>query len=176
MNNLFATLWQNLNIVCTLVYRIDVLDKINVQVGKFFKKFKRVGQNNRSGGNKSAGGIFFVYSIMYFLFENIFIVSIGSSSVVFWECFWEKIPPCTVLFWSARLMFFKKNFPPARLFCPARLMFFKNFPTCTSIRYTRVGNIICHDPTASSIQGEALQNTRQHENISVHKEMKEFLM
>ena len=34
----------------TLVYRIDVQDKINVQVGKFLKNIKRAGQNRRAGG------------------------------------------------------------------------------------------------------------------------------
>ena len=38
----------------TLVYRIDVQDEINVQVGKFLKNIKRAGQNRR------AGGIFFL--------------------------------------------------------------------------------------------------------------------
>ena len=54
----------------TLVYRIDVQDEINVQVGKFLKNIKRAGQNRRSGGkislknikcagrNKHAGGKF----------------------------------------------------------------------------------------------------------------------
>ena len=41
----------------TLVYRIDVQDEINVQVGKFLKNIKRAGQNRR------AGGIFFSKSI-----------------------------------------------------------------------------------------------------------------
>ena len=66
---------------CTRVYQIDVQDKINVQVKKFFKNIKRAGLNrrvggkfsgksinvqgknfwkinNRAGGNKRAGGIF----------------------------------------------------------------------------------------------------------------------
>ena len=34
----------------TLVYRIDVQDEINVQVGKFLKNIKRAGQNRRAGG------------------------------------------------------------------------------------------------------------------------------
>ena len=38
----------------TLVYRIDVQDEINVQVGKFLINIKRVGQN------RPAGGIFFL--------------------------------------------------------------------------------------------------------------------
>ena len=33
----------------TLVYRIDVQDEINVQVGKFLKNIKRAGQNRRAG-------------------------------------------------------------------------------------------------------------------------------
>ena len=44
-------------ILHTLVYRIDVQDEINVQVGKFLKNIKRAGQNRR------AGGIFFSKSI-----------------------------------------------------------------------------------------------------------------
>ena len=32
------------------MYRIDVQDKINVQVGKFFKNIKPAGQNRRAGG------------------------------------------------------------------------------------------------------------------------------
>ena len=34
----------------TLVYRIDVQDEINVQVGKFLKNTKHAGQNRRAGG------------------------------------------------------------------------------------------------------------------------------
>jgi hypothetical protein len=34
---------------CTLVYRIDVQDEINVQEGKFLKIIKRAGQNRRAG-------------------------------------------------------------------------------------------------------------------------------
>ena len=46
----------------TLVYRIDVQYKINVQVGKFSKNIKRAGQNRRVGRkifwkiNNRAGG------------------------------------------------------------------------------------------------------------------------
>ena len=42
-----------LYIPSTLVYRIDVQYKINLQVGKFLKNIKRAGQN------RCAGGIFF---------------------------------------------------------------------------------------------------------------------
>ena len=35
----------------TLVYRIDMQDEINVQVGKFLKNIKRAGQNRSVGGN-----------------------------------------------------------------------------------------------------------------------------
>ena len=81
--------------------------------------------------------------------------------------FEKKIPPCRALFWSACLMFLRKNSPctftPSCTcigICPARLLilrktsplhglilvctFFKNFPTCTfilpytSIPHTRV--------------------------------------
>ena len=52
------------------MYRIDVQDKINVQVGNFLKNIKPTGQNRRAGGkiflknikragwNKRAGGKF----------------------------------------------------------------------------------------------------------------------
>ena len=52
------------------MYRIDVQDKINKQVGKFLKNIKCAGQNRRTGGkfsgksinvqkgNKRAGGNF----------------------------------------------------------------------------------------------------------------------
>ena len=55
---------QQTGTVHTLVYRIDVQYEINVQVGKFLKNIKRVGQNRRAGGknfwkiNKRAGGKF----------------------------------------------------------------------------------------------------------------------
>ena len=54
----------------TLVYRIDVQDKTNVQVGKFLKNIKHAGQNKCAGGeiffknikragqNRRAGGKF----------------------------------------------------------------------------------------------------------------------
>ena len=38
-------------VLSTLVYRIDVQDEINVQVGKFLKNIKCAGQNRRAGGN-----------------------------------------------------------------------------------------------------------------------------
>ena len=62
------------SLLSTLVYRIDVQYKINVQVGKFLKNIKRAGQNRRAGGkiflknikragrNKRAGGKFCTYS------------------------------------------------------------------------------------------------------------------
>ena len=34
----------------TLVYRIDVQDEINVQVGKFLENIKRAGQNRHAVG------------------------------------------------------------------------------------------------------------------------------
>ena len=34
----------------TLVYRIDVQDEINVQVGKFLEDIKHAGQNRHAGG------------------------------------------------------------------------------------------------------------------------------
>ena len=39
----------SLNQIGTLVYRIDMQDEINVQVGKFLKNIKRAGQNRRAG-------------------------------------------------------------------------------------------------------------------------------
>ena len=66
-------------------------------------------------------------------------------------CFWEKNPPARLFFYvckgicPARLLILRKKNPPCTaLFGSARLMFFKNFPTCTfiwpytSIRHTRV--------------------------------------
>ena len=50
-NLLFKIVGSSLH---TLVYRIDVQEEINVQVGKFLKNIKRAGQNRR------AGGIFFL--------------------------------------------------------------------------------------------------------------------
>ena len=41
----------------TLVYRIDVQYKINVQVGKFLKNIKRAGQNRCAGGKLSGKSI-----------------------------------------------------------------------------------------------------------------------
>ena len=40
-------------VLATLVYRIDVQDEINMQVGKFLKNIKRAGQNRRVGGKFS---------------------------------------------------------------------------------------------------------------------------
>ena len=40
----------SLNQIGTLVYRIDMQDEINVQVGKFLKNIKRAGQNRHAGG------------------------------------------------------------------------------------------------------------------------------
>ena len=40
---------NNVQIRSTLVYRIDVQGKINVQVEKFLKNIKRAGQNRRAG-------------------------------------------------------------------------------------------------------------------------------
>ena len=41
----------------TLVYRMDVQYKINVQVGKFSKNIKSAGQNRRAGGKLSGKSI-----------------------------------------------------------------------------------------------------------------------
>ena len=41
----------------TLVYRIDVQYKINVQMGKFLKNIKRAGQNRHAGGKFSGKSI-----------------------------------------------------------------------------------------------------------------------
>ena len=46
-NLLFKIVGSSLH---TLVYRIDVQEEINVQVGKFLKNIKRAGQNRRTGG------------------------------------------------------------------------------------------------------------------------------
>ena len=53
----------SLNQIGTLVYRIDMQDEINVQVGKFLKSIKRADQNKAVQGdfflkiNKRAGQI-----------------------------------------------------------------------------------------------------------------------
>ena len=47
-NLLFKIVGSSLH---TLVYRIDVQEEINVQVGKFLKNIKRAGQNKRAGCN-----------------------------------------------------------------------------------------------------------------------------
>ena len=39
------------------MYRIDVQDEINMQVGKFLKNIKRAGQNRRAGGKLSGKSI-----------------------------------------------------------------------------------------------------------------------
>ena len=46
-----------LPLISTLVCRIDVQGKINMQVEKFLKNIKRAGQNRRAGGTFSGKSI-----------------------------------------------------------------------------------------------------------------------
>ena len=54
--------YLELQVNLTLVYRIEVQDEINMQVGKFLKNIKLAGQNKPAGGkifwkiNNCAGG------------------------------------------------------------------------------------------------------------------------